>query len=268
MFHTVALTFLIVLREGLEALLVVAALAAFLMRAGEAHRISALGWGSLLGVIASLGAAWVFEHVFANIDDLTEAFIMLAVAVLLFHVSAWLWRFRNLQAWQQHLEGRVRGALEADSSLMLGMIAFLAVFREGAETILFLYAATDDEIGALPAVIIGIGFAALALTACYWAMTRLALRLPLRPLFAVTSLFLFVLGLRFIGAAIDEFQVVGWLPDDQVALPGWLVGLGVNPSLQSLGLQLLLIIAFAALFWTQRNPQRGTNKLGGPDRMA
>jgi len=265
MLPTASLTFLIVFREGLEALLVIAALAAFLMRAGEAHRLRALAWGTVLALVASIAAAWVFEEVFANIDDLTEAFVMLAVAALLFHVSAWLWRFRNLQAWQRHLESRVGGALEADSSFMLGVIAFLSVFREGAETILFLYAATDDEIGALPAVVIGIAFAFLALTACYWAMTRLALRLPLRPLFAITSLFLFVLGLRFVGAAIDEFQVAGWLPDDQVALPGWVVGLGVNPSLQSLGLQLLLIVAFAALFWFLRPTQ---DKLRGPDRTA
>lgn len=262
MFSVASLTFLIVLREGLEALLVVAALAAFLMRAGESHRLTALAWGSGLALLASVAAAWVFEEVFANIDDLTEAFVMLAVAVLLFHVSAWLWRFRNLHLWQRHLEQKARGALDADSSFMLGLIAFLAVFREGAETILFLYAATDDEVGALPAVIIGIGVAMLALGLCYWAMTRLALKLPLRPLFAVTSLFLFVLGLRFVGAAIDEFQVAGWLPDDQVSLPGWMVGLGINPSLQSLGLQLLLILGFGVLLRFVRAPQRD------PDRMA
>lgn len=267
MFPTVALTFMIVLREGLEALLVVAALAAFLMRAGEAHRIRVLGRGALLAVIASLATAWVFRDVFASIDELTEAFVMLAVAVLLFHVSAWLWRFRNLQAWQRHLESKVKGALEADSSLMLGMIAFLAVFREGAETILFVYAAINETSGTLSAVVTGIGLALMVLTGCYWAMTRLALRLPLRPLFAVTSVFLFLLGLRFVGAAIDEFQVAGWLPDDQVALPAWVIGLGVNPSLQSLGLQLLLIIAFAALSWFLRQPQR-SDRLGRPDRAG
>lgn len=265
MFPSVALTFLIVLREGLEALLVIAALAAFLMRAGEAHRLKVLGRGAVLAAAASIAVAWAFRDVFATIDKLTEAFVLLAVAVLLFHVSAWLWRFRNLQAWQQHLESRVRGALEADSSLMLGIITFLAVFREGAETVLFLYTALDDESSTLLAVIIGIGLAALALSGCYWAMTRLALRLPLRPLFAATSAFLFVLGLRFIGAAVDEFQIAGWLPDDRVVLPGWLIGLGVNPSLQSIGLQLLLIVAFAGLFWFQRQPR---DKIGGPDRAA
>jgi len=265
MFPITILTFMIVLREGLEALLVVAALAAFLMRAGAAHRIRVLGRGALLAVIASLFTAWIFRDVFAGIDALTEAFVMLAVAMLLFHVSAWLWRFRNLRAWQQHLESRVRGALEADSSLMLGMVAFLAVFREGAETILFVYAAIDEGAGTLPGVILGIGLALLTLTGCYWAMTRLALRLPLRPLFAVTSVFLFLLGLRFIGAAIDEFQIAGWLPDDQVALPAWLIGLGVNPSLQSLGLQLLLIVAFAVLFWCLRQPRDMSTK---PDRTA
>lgn len=250
-------TFLIVFREGLEALLVVAALAAFLMRAGESHRLGALAWGGGLALLASLVAALIFTALSGDVGPLAEAFMMLCIALLVFHVSAWLWRFRNLQAWQRHLEEKVGGALRADSSLMLGGIAFLAVFREGAETILFLYGVLDDGTGTLAALVTGVVSALVVLAFCYWLMTRLALRLPLRPMFAVTSCLLFLLGLHFIGVSMDEFQAAGWLPADQIVLPGWLLGLGINPSLETLGLQLLLIVAALLLLWrTSGRPDR------------
>ncbi|WP_341896498.1 FTR1 family protein [Ferrovibrio terrae] len=240
-------SFLIVLREGLEALLVIAALAAILLRAGAGHRRSALAWGAGLALLASIFAAWLFEAVFANVDDLTEAVVMLLVAALLFHVSLWLWRVRNLQAWRDHLQQQVQAALAADSSIMLGLIAFLAVFREGAETILFLNALIDDVPAGEAAVLIGLGAAAVALGCVYAAMTQFASRLPWRPVFTFTSIFLFVLGLRFIGVAMAEFQLIGWLPSDRVALPPWMLALGVNPSLQALGLQLALIAGVAVM---------------------
>lgn len=247
MFDIVLHSFLIVLREGLEALLVIAALAAILLRAGEGQRCIALAWGTGLALLASIFTAWLFETVFANFDDLTEAVVMLLVAMLLFHVSLWLWRARNLQVWRDHLQQQVQAALAADSSFMLGLIAFLAVFREGAETILFLNALIDDVPAGEAAVLIGLGAAALALCAVYVAMTQFALRLPWRPVFAFTSIFLFVLGLRFVGVALAEFQLIGWLPSDRVMLPSWLILLGVNPSLQALGLQLALITGAAVM---------------------
>jgi high-affinity iron transporter len=240
-------SFLIVLREGLEALLVVAALAAFLLRAGEGHRRSALAWGAGLALVASIATAWLFEEVIANVDDLTEAAIMLCVAGLLFHVSLWMWRFRNLEVWRSHLQQQVQSALDADSSLMLGLIAFLAVFREGAETILFLYALVDDVPTGEVAVLFGLAAAVVVLCGVYVAMTRLAMRLPWRPVFTLTSAFLFVLGLRFVGVSIAEFQLIGWLPNDRVALPQWMIALGINPSLQALGTQAALIVFAAVL---------------------
>jgi high-affinity iron transporter len=241
-------SFLIVLREGLEALLVIAALAAFLQRAGEGHRRIALAWGSGLALLASLAAAWIFQQFFGGgHDDLTEAIVMLVAAALLLYVSGWLWLRQNPAAWNRYLQAQTDRALQADGPWMLAGIAFLAVFREGAETILFLHAAMKDapEAG-LSGMLLGLGAAALLLALIYVAMTRLALRLPLRPLFVATSAFLFVLALRFVGSALQEFQELGWIGYDDIGLPDWAVQAGFNPTIQALGLQAALLCAAAA----------------------
>lgn len=253
-------SFFIVLREGLEALLVIAALAAFLQRAGEGHRRVALLWGSLAALAASVVAAWIFYAFFGGAhDDLTEAIVMSVAAALLLYVSGWLWLRQDPEGWKRRLQAQTEQALRADGPWLLAGIAFLAVFREGAETILFLHAAmANAEAGVQSGVqgmLLGLGVAALALALIYLAMTRLARRLPLRPVFAVTSALLFLLGLRFIGGALLEFQEIGWLPYDDVGLPAWAVQAGFNPTIQAIGLQATLLLA-AALFALLQGRQR------------
>lgn len=251
-------SFFILLREGLEALLVIAALAAFLQRAGEGHRRGALLWGSLAALLASLAAAWIFDRFFGGAhDDLTEAIVMLVAAVLLLYVSGWLWLRRDPQGWKSHLQRQADRALQGDGPWLLAGIAFLAVFREGAETILFLHAvAAEAETGA-SGMLLGLAAAAVLLALIYLAMTKLALRLPLRPVFTATSAILFLLGLRFIGGALQEFQEIGWVPYDDVGLPAWAVQAGFNPTIQAIGLQAVLLlgaITFAMLRGRQDRP--------------
>jgi high-affinity iron transporter len=249
-------SFFILLREGLEALLVIAALAAFLERAGEGHRRTALLWGSLAALAASLAAAWVFYRYFGGAhDDLTEAVVMSAAAVLLLYVSGWLWLRRDPAGWQRHLQHQADRALQADGPWLLAGIAFLAVFREGAEAILFLQAVAAGGEAGFAGMLLGLAGAALALALVYLAMTKLALRLPLRPVFAVTSAILFLLGLRFIGGALQEFQELGFVPYDDIGLPAWAVQAGFNPTIQAIGLQAALLLA-AALFATLQGRNR------------
>ncbi len=250
-------SFFILLREGLEALLVIAALSAFLQRAGEGHRRGALLWGSLAALLASLAAAWIFHHYFGGAhDDLTEAVVMSLAAVLLLYVSGWLWLRRDADGWKRHLQHQTERALQADGPWLLAGIAFLAVFREGAETILFLHAVAMDAETGPSGMLLGLAAAAALLALIYLAMTRLALRLPLRPVFAVTSAILFLLGLRFIGGALQEFQEIGWVPYDYLDLPGWAVQAGVNPTLQAIGLQALLLLG-AAVFALRQGRRHG-----------
>lgn len=246
-------SFFILLREGLEALLVIAALAAFLQRAGEGHRRIALAWGGLAALLASLLVAWIFHRYFGGgHDDLTEAIVMSVAAVMLLYVSGWLWLRRDPEGWKRHLQRQADRALQADGPWLLAGLAFLAVFREGAETILFLHAvAVEAEAGAA-GMPLGLAAAALLLALIYLAMTKLALRLPLRPVFGVTSALLFLLGLRFIGGALQEFQEIGWVPYDDIDLPGWAVQAGINPTLQAIGLQAALAACALLLMLMER----------------
>jgi high-affinity iron transporter len=131
----------IMLREGLEALLVLAALAAYLIKADARDRLSALYTGAVLAIVASLIAAWVFQA-FNNgaHSDLFEAFVILAAAALMLYVSGWLLLRQDPKAWQQYLKVKADTALAQRTGLAVGLLAFLAVFREGAETVLFVYA--------------------------------------------------------------------------------------------------------------------------------
>jgi high-affinity iron transporter len=127
-------------------------------------------------------------------------------------------------------------------------LAFLAVFREGAETILFLHVAAGVAGGWSTGMLAGAVGALSFLAVIFVAIDRLALALPLRPVFAVTSAFLFVMALRFVAGAVQEVQEQQLLPFDAVAVPEWLARIGVGTTVESLAAQaLVLAVAIAGL---------------------
>ena len=138
----------ILLREGLEAMLVIAALAGYLTKSGAAHRIQALYGGALAAVGASIIAAWLFavlnsgEH-----SDILEGIIILIAAGLMLYVSGWLMVKQDPQGWKDYLAHKADTALAQDTVWAVGALAFLAVFREGAETVLFINALATTEGG-------------------------------------------------------------------------------------------------------------------------
>ena len=139
---------IILLREGLEAMLVIAALAGYLTKAGAGHRIQALYGGALAAVGASVIAAWLFavlnsgEH-----SDVLEGIIILVAAALMLYVSGWLMVKQDPRGWQDYLAHKADHALSQDTVWAVGALAFLAVFREGAETVLFINALAKTEGG-------------------------------------------------------------------------------------------------------------------------
>src|SRR3979411_2934092 len=138
----------ILLREGLEAMLVIAALAGYLSKAGAGHRIQALYGGSLAAVGASIIAAWLFavlnsgEH-----SDVLEGIIIVVAAGLMLYVSGWLMVKQDPRGWQDYLALKADNALAQDTVWAVGALAFLAVFREGAETVLFIHALSSAAAG-------------------------------------------------------------------------------------------------------------------------
>jgi high-affinity iron transporter len=250
----------ILLREGLEALLVIAALAAFLNRAGFPEKVRSLYVGAGLAILASFGAAVVFELFFeGEHNDFVEAGVMVIAAVLMLYMSGWLYLKQDPKAWMSDLKRSAQRALDSGTTISLGLIAFLAVFREGGETVLFLHALAKTSGGWTFGLIAGLVVAAACLVAIFYVIEKLAVMLPLRPVFLVTSAFLFLMGLRFIGGAIQELQEQTVVSYTAAPIPHWLEQLGVNPTWEAIGAQLVIAaiaVASTLLVKLRRPPER------------
>lgn len=255
----------ILLREGLEAMLVIAALAAYLTKAGGGHRVKSLYAGALAAVGVSIVAAWLFAMLNAGQhSDLMEGVIILFAAGLMLYVSGWLMVKQDPQGWKEYLAAKADNALAQDTAWAVAALAFLAVFREGAETVLFINALATTEGGWSIGLFGGLAVATLGLAVLFYFINLIAQKIPLRPLFIITSAFLFAMAIKFIGEAVQEFQEQSILPFTQVAGADWLSAIGLNPTVEALSLQLLVILfALATYSLVVRN-----NRLTRVDKAA
>ena len=245
----------ILLREGLEAMLVIAALAGYLTKAGAGHRIQALYGGALAAVGASIVAAWLFamlnsgEH-----SDVLEGIIILIAASLMLYVSGWLMVKQDPRGWQDYLAHKADHALAQDTVWAVGALAFLAVFREGAETVLFINALATTEGGWSAGLFAGLGAATVGLVVLFYFINLIAQKIPLRPLFIITSAFLFAMAIKFIGESVQEFQEQAMIPVSEIMGSGFFSAIGLNPSIEALSIQFLVILfALASYSVVQRN---------------
>ncbi|ROR32425.1 cytochrome c/FTR1 family iron permease [Inmirania thermothiophila] len=242
----------ILLREGLEAILIVAVIAATLVQAGrrDAMRWVHLGW---IGALAAGGATWWLSTNVLRISgasrEVTEGVTaLLAVAVLLY-VGFWLHSRTHADRWQRFLKERVHDALRGGALWALAGSVFLAVYREVFETILFYQALWSQGASeAAWALWAGLGAAAAALVVIAALILRFSVRLPLRVFFNVNAAILFVLALVFTGHGVAALQEAGWLPVDLLPLPR-IELLGLYPTLETLAAQGLVLALGAGLLW-------------------
>jgi high-affinity iron transporter len=247
----------ILLREGLEAMLVVTPLAVYLGKAGAHNRLPALYAGGALAIVASVAAAWIFEQFYSGVhDDVVEGVTIFAAAGLMLYVSGWLLVRQDPRVWQSYLQRQANQALANGTVLAVGALAFLAVFREGAETVLFIHALAKTAGGWTISLIGGLAAAAAVLAAVFFGLRSLMLRLPLRAVFLVTSGFLFVMALKFIGQGIQEFQEQQLLPYNPLGDGSWLLALGLNPTLEALAAQ-AIVVALAVVSFAVLRLRRG-----------
>jgi high-affinity iron transporter len=252
----------IVLREGLEALLVLAALAAYLARAEASNRLTALWSGAALALLASILAAWVFERYYNGAhSDAFEGVVILVAAALMLYVSGWLFLKQDPRAWQAYLRRQADKALSARSAYLVGLLAFLAVVREGAETVLFLHVLAKTGGGWAAPLISGVVAAFLALAALFWVIVKTTRRLPLRAVFLATSSFLFLMGLKFVGEGLQELQEQALIPYDTAPGADVLAAIGLNPTWEALGAQAVIaIIASLGLAIAARESRQQAGK--------
>ena len=236
----------ILLREGLEAILVLAAVAAYMTRIGAASKLTALYGGAAAAIVASVVMAWLLAlYNNGSHDDLFEGVVILFAAGLMFYVSGWLYLKQDPRAWASYVKGHADRVVDGGTVLAVATLSFLAVFREGAETVLFLHALAKTNGGWTPSLLAGLAAAAIALVAIYVVVSRTALRLPLRPFFLVTSAFLFLMGLKFVGEGLQEFQEQALLGFHPAPWSDALIALGLNASWEAVALQIAVVLAAA-----------------------
>jgi high-affinity iron transporter len=243
----------IILREGLEAILVVAAIVAYLVKAGRRDQLRTVYIGTALALVASVGLAVAFNALTALAganQEIIEGVTVLIAAAMLIWVSNWIAGKSNAQAWTGYLKDKTGAAVGSGSARSLAFVAFLAVFREGAETILF-YQALSASSGANPTAIwSGLGIGLVGLAGVYLAIRYLSIRIPMRPFFLATSILLAVMAVAFAGSGIKELQEGNVVPVTQLAGLPTIDLVGIYPTVQTLvcqGAVLALVVASFAL---------------------
>ncbi len=241
---------LILLREGVEAMLVVGALVTYLKRIGADSQVRVVWWSVVAALVASAITAWLMMEILkmsGQDREAVEGVTMVIATCVLIYVSHWLFARREAQRWQGYIQGEVNKAVAGGHVFSMGFAAFLAVYREGAETVIFYQALLGSYSGQTGIIAIGFGIAAVALLVLYLLVNKFAVRLPLKPFFTVTAILLFVLAFSFAGKAVLELQVAGWIANTKIALPTIEI-LGIFPSRESVLAQLAVLATLVPVF--------------------
>ncbi len=257
-------SFLIILREGFEAILVIGAVVTFLIKMGHRERLHAIWVGIGLGLLASAAMAVILSTVFAHLPmsrEIIEGVTLLVAVAVLFSVSFWLISKVEAAKWQKFIREKVTTALDHGGGKALALVAFLAVFREGAETALFYQALFSEGNVAIPLSLgIVVGFAALAVI--FTLFYRFGVKIPMRPFFTVTSILLYYMAFVFVGKGIRELQegnVIGiTVLKGMPSFPS----MGIFPSTETLVAQGILLALFVfMIIWsfmpTSEKPLKG-----------
>ena len=237
---------MILLREGLEALLVVIALLSFVKKSGAASGKKWIWSGVIGGLAVSIVLALIVKFIlssgaFGNNNNLIGGWTGIFAAAMLLYMSYWLHSQSNIADWNRYLREKSQTAISTGKLISLGVLSFLAVFREGTETVLF-YIGMANQIK-LQNLLLGflIGAAILGLIA--FLMVYVGLKLPLRPFFMVSSVIVFYLAVKFTGMGIHSLQLAGLIPTTNAPSGLSIEFFALYPSWESIIPQLLLIMA-------------------------
>ena len=254
------LTFLgafgIIVREGLEAILVIAAIIAYLVKSGNGKSLKNVYIGALAGILASFAAAAVLYFVKQAVagagmaQELIEGVTALIAVCVLFYVSNWMISKAEAAAWTGYIDSKVRSGVEKRSAFTLAFTAFLSVFREGAEVVLFYQPMLQE--GNAGMVWAGFGAGVVILVFVYLAITKLSIKLPIKVFFTATSILMAVMCVSFLGSGIKELAE-GNLFDLTLRVPGIpendvIQIFGIYPYLETLVPQLILAIILLVTF--------------------
>jgi high-affinity iron transporter len=250
---------MIPIREGLEALLVVVALLAFTKKSasnkGKVWVWSGVSAGMIVSAVLAVLVKFVFSSgAFGKNNFLISGWTGVIAAVMLLYMSYWLHSKSQIKDWQNFLRTKTQAALSTGRLLSLGVLAFLAVFREGTETVLFIIGMVSQI--TVRNLILGllVGIAVLAVIAV--VMLGVGLKLPIKAFFITSSVIVFYLCLKFTGMGIHSLQLAGLVPSTLArGIPSFSF-LAVYPSWQSAVPQIILLVAAVGVIVWRRVLQK------------
>ena len=248
--------FAILLREGLEALLVVIAMIAFLRKAERTEALPYVhgGWAAaLLAGAATWFAATYAISISGQGRELAEGIGGIVAALVLLWVGVWMHGKAQADEWRRYIAEKMQGALSRGSAWFLFGLAFLVVYREAFETILFYVALWTSGNGGT--ILAGALTAVVLLAVIAWVMLRLSRTLPIGQFFRYSAILIAVLAVVLIGKGVGALQEAGSI--SVTALPGIprIGALGLFPTMESVGAQLAMLAALAIGFRAAAGPR-------------
>nr|WP_236587665.1 FTR1 family protein [Tumebacillus amylolyticus] len=243
-------------REGLEALLVVAALLAFLQRTGNRKKQVWVWTGVGAGFGVSVAFAIVMSVFFSTVAaggnrEIIEGVTGLIAVVMMFTVGVWLHSKSSGKAWNQYISKQMDSALASGSLWSLALISFLAIAREGAETIIFylgMASAIDKS-----QLLLGIGVSLAVLLLIGFAILKFSVRIPMKPFFSVASLLIYYIAFKFLGQSVHVLQIQDWFSVHTLSGFPTLEWIGFYPTWETIAAQVVLVLLIlATTSWTNR----------------
>ncbi|MCT1539003.1 MULTISPECIES: FTR1 family iron permease [Lysinibacillus] len=247
---------LILLREGLEALLIILALVSFLNKSGQNKMRKWIYIGAFIGVLLSAVAAILMSTILnsATIDtnrELMEGYVGLIAAAMMIGVGIWLHSKSSVVSWNRYISKQMGNAISSGSIFAMAMISFLSVFREGAETLVF-YAGIAPKMETSQ-FILGIVVALLILAVLAVVLFKASGKIPIHKFFAVATILIYVLAFKIIGVSLHTLQLTDNLSTTIVDGLPVISLIGFYPTVETIiGQSILLVLVAATVLYKKK----------------
>ncbi|MEM7125955.1 MAG: FTR1 family protein [Chloroflexota bacterium] len=268
--NTVGVTILnsaaIIIREGLEAVLIIGAIIGFMRASAESRKyIWWVGAGVMAAILLSVGIWWASFSIitisFSN-RELIEGLTALVAVAVLFYVTNWLFQKVYVRDWMSYVKEQVGKALTSGSAFGLAFLGFAVVFREGFETVLFYQTLLFDS--EVQPVVIGFLTGLVVILVVAYLILQMSVRLPLKPFFTVTTILLLTMAFNFMGKGIRGLQEAGyvsttwlsWVPENLLLIELFGIYPTVETTLAQVGFVLLVLGTFGWSIYQSKQQNR------------
>ena len=252
---------LILLREGVEALLIVMALVTTLKAAKMKKGLKWVYTGAVMGILASLAIAVLLQFLFPAVSsgsnrEIIEGAVGIFAVLMMIMVGIWLHSKSSIKKWNDFMDSQMKAVTATGSFISMFALSFLAVFREGTETILF-YAGIYPRIDKA-GFFLGIGLALLVLFVLALVMNKASAYFKPHRIFLILTWLIYALAFKMLGVSIHALQLTNILPSHLMNGFPSIDWAGIYPSLEVVTCQLIFVVIVLIITWKNRESSHGS----------